>query len=79
MELMEAPMGIINWYWYLSFKENQRIVKTQKEEEERKKKEAAQQKNSKNGSIRPHPSQGAAFTPQAMEELVEELEEGGGL
>lgn len=80
LELYEAPMGIINWYYYLSWQKN---TKAAEEAEKERKKREAEQKNVKNVNTRVHPYQNKrlATSPQmpmlpsqAIEDLVDEFE-----
>lgn len=79
---MKAPVGIIHSYYYMAFKENERLEKIQKEEEARQQ-EKERNKGKDNGpKRRVHPAQAAraqAMMPQALTELAAELDEEGGL
>ena len=77
-------MGIIHSYYYMSFKESERLEKEAKAEKERQEKEAAQNKAKQNPGYkgrRVHPAQGNAVDrlPQALTALAEEIDDEGGL
>lgn len=66
-------MGIINWYYYLSWQKNSEIAK-QAEIEQKKERNNKQNKKSSNG-VRPHPMQKQLSTlQQGMEMLADEFD-----
>lgn len=74
-------MGIIHSYYYMAYKENERIEKENKRvEKERQAQEAAKKKLGNNGSKRQvHPLQSTDATALsgALSALADEIDEGG--
>lgn len=72
LEVLELPMGIINYYYFQAWTKNQEAEQARIEEE---KKRAAEDKNTKIKS-KIHPAQGGkpfSLSPDVLEDLQDEL------
>lgn len=79
MELLNnTSMGVINWYYYLAYEENERRHK-EAEKQAEVDRAKANNKNSNSRGRKVHPSQGTRIPSAAIQELADEIDEEGGL
>lgn len=77
LELLNLPMGLVNYYYFQAWNRNEELAKEQKKEEERRKAEEKQQKGKSGKNTRIHPAQGGRpflTNPAMLEELQDEFE-----